>query len=162
MKPLISAIASVALLSGCATKQENSNAGNSSAQANQASAGNTEKVTQGSSAFATNAGAKTDGNPVEFTCLGLSADKTHFSYRVKVNTDKPISQVDIEVKSVDNKGKSSTETFLWQNIIRSTQQPIEKGKTYDVDENAVEEGATKIECKMKRVVFVDGTSWSPN
>jgi predicted RNA-binding protein with TRAM domain len=43
-----------------------------------------------------------------------------------------------------------------------TQQPIEKGKTYDVDENAVEEGATKIECKMKRVVFVDGTSWSPN
>jgi hypothetical protein len=161
MKLLISAIASVVLFAGCATKQENSNAGNSPAPANQAAAGNAEKATQGSSTSATNTGAKTDGNPVEFTCLGLSADKTHFSYRVKVNTDKPISQVDIEVKSVDAKGKSSTETFLWQNIVKSTQQPIEKGKTYDVDENAVAEGTTKVECKMKRVVFVDGTSWSP-
>ena len=132
------------------------NAGNSSAPANQAAAGNAEKATQGSTS-----GAKTDAKPVEFTCLGLSADKTHFSYRVKVNTDKPISQVDIEVKSVDQKGKASTETFLWQNIVKSTQQPIEKGRTYDVDENAVEEGATKVDCKMKRVVFVDGTSWGP-
>ena len=161
MKLLISAIASVVLLAGCATKQENSNAGNSSAPANQAATGNAEKVTQGSSTSATDAGAKTDGNPVEFTCLGLSADKTRFSYRVKVNTDKPISQVDIEVKSVDSKGKSSTETFLWQNIVKSHQQPIEKGKTYEVDENAVAEGTTKVECKMKRVVFEDGTSWNP-
>ena len=161
MKLLISVIASVVLLAGCATKQENSNAGNSSAPGNQAAAGNSEKATQGSSTSATTAGAKTDGNPVEFTCLGLSADRTHFSYHVKVNTDKPISQVDIEVKSVDAKGKSSTETFLWQNIVKSHQQPIEKGKTYDVDENAVAEGTTKVECKMKRVVFEDGTSWSP-
>ena len=161
MKLLISAIASVVLLAGCATKQENSNAGNSSAPGNQPAAGNAEKATQGSSTSATNAGAKTDGNPVEFTCLGLSPDKTHFSYRVKVNTDKPISQVDIEVKSVDQKGKASTETFLWQNIVKSHQQPIEKGKTYDVDENAVAEGTTKVECKMKRVVFEDGKSWSP-
>ena len=160
MKLLISAIASVVFLAGCATTQENSNAANSSAPGNQAAAGNAEKPTQGSSTSVTN-GAKRDGNPVEFTCLGLSADRTHFSYRVKVNTDKPISQVDIEVKSVDAKGKSSTETFLWQNIVKSHQQPIEKGKTYDVDENAVAEGTTKVECKMKRVVFADGTSWSP-
>src|SRR5437588_3330253 len=156
MKLLISVIASVVLLAGCATKQEDSNAGNSSAPGNQAAAGNSEKATQDSSTS-----AKTDGNPVEFTCLGLSADRTHFSYHVKVNTDKPISQVDIEVKSVDAKGKSSTETFLWQNIVKSHQQPIEKGKTYDVDENAVTEGTAKAECKMKRVVFEDGTSWSP-
>ena len=161
MKLLILVIASVVLLAGCATKQENSNAGNSSAPANQAAAGNAEKATQRSSTSGPNADAKTDGNPVEFTCLGLSADKTHFSYRVKVNTDKPISQVDIEVKSVDQKGKASTETFLWQNIVKSHQQPIEKGKTYDVDENAVTEGTAKVECKMKRVVFEDGTSWSP-
>src|SRR2546425_13101379 len=157
MKLLISAIASVVFLAGCATTQENSNAANSSAPANQAATGNAQKATQRSSTSVT----KTDGNPVEFTCLGLSADRTHFSYRVKVNTDKPISQVDIEVKSVDAKGKSSTETFLWQNIVKSHQQPIEKGKTYDVDENAVAEGTTKVECKMKRVVFADGTSWSP-
>src|SRR5207253_1973622 len=99
MKLLISAIASVVFLTGCAAKQENSNTGNSSATANQAAAGNAEKPTHGSSTSVTNDGAKTDGNPVEFTCLGLSADKTHFSYRVKINTDKPISQVDIEVKS---------------------------------------------------------------
>src|SRR2546425_11697250 len=102
MKLLISAIASVVFLAGCATTQENSNAANSSAPGNQAAAGNAEKPTQGSSTSVTN-GAKRDGNPVEFTCLGLSADRTHFSYRVKVNTDKPISQVDIEVKSVDAK-----------------------------------------------------------
>ena len=162
MKLFILAIASLALLTGCATKQESSSAGNSSAPANQAAGGNAKNATQGSSRSVTNASAKMDANPVEFTCLGLSADKTHFSYRVKVNTDKPISQIDIEVKSVDNKGKSSTDTFLWQNIVKSTQQPIEKGKTYDVDENAVAEGTAKVECKMKRVVFVDSTSWSPD
>ncbi len=161
MKLFILAIAGVVLLAGCATKQENSNAGNSSAPGNQPAAGNAEKATQGSSTSATNAGAKTDGTPVEFTCLGLSPDKTHFSYRVKVNTDKPISQVDVEVKTVDQKGKASTETFLWQNIVKSHQQPIEKGKTYNVDES-VEEGTTKVECKMKRVVFEDGASWNPN
>src|SRR5690348_3640959 len=123
MKFLISAIARVVLLAGCATRQDNSNAGNSSAPATQPAAGHAQKATQGSSTSVTN-GSKTDGNPVEFTCLGLSADKTHFSYRVKVNTDKPISQVDIEVKSVDSKGRSSTETFLWQNIVKSHQQPI--------------------------------------
>lgn len=158
MKLLISAIASVALLVACTAKNENS--GNSSAPASQAAAGNAEKATQGSSTSTTNASAKTDGNPVEFTCLGLSADKTHFSYRVKVNTDKPISQVDIELRSVDDKGKSSTDTVIWQNIVKSTQQPIEKGKTYDADAS-VEEGTTKIECKLKRVVFADDTTWSP-
>src|SRR5712692_1810161 len=161
MKLFILAIAGVVLLAGCATKQENSNAGNSSAPGNQPAAGNAEKATPGSSTPVTNGGAKTDGNPVEFTCLGLSPDKTHFSYRVKVNTDKPISQVDVEVKTVDQKGKASTETFLWQNIVKSHQQPIEKGKTYNVDES-VEEGTTKVECKMKRVVFEDGASWNPN
>ena len=158
MKLLISAIASVALLVACTAKSENS--GNSSAQASQATAGNAEKARQGSSTSGTNSSAKTDGNPVEFTCFGLSADKTHFSYRVKVNTDKPISQVDIELRSVDDKGKSSTDTVIWQNIVKSTQKPIEKGKTYDADAS-VEEGTTKVECKLKRVVFADDTTWSP-
>ena len=63
MKLLISAIASVVFLAGCATTQENSNAANSSAPANQAATGNAQKATQRSSTSVT----KTDGNPVEFT-----------------------------------------------------------------------------------------------
>lgn len=160
MKLLITTIASLALLVGCASKQEKSDNATASAPASQAAPGNAEKATPGSPTSATNSSAKTDGNPVEFTCLGLSADKTHFSYRVKVNTDKPISQVDIELRSVADKGKSSTDTVIWQNIVKSTQQPIEKGKTYDADAS-VEEGTTRVECKLKRVVFADDTTWSP-
>jgi len=153
MKTLLTVIALLLLLGGCTNKTENSNG--PAAPANQTASGNTEKPVKDGSPSATNA-----GEPVDFTCLGLSADKTHFSYRVKVNTDKGISQVDIEVKTVDQKGKASTQTYLWQNIVKSTRQPIEKGKTYDVDES-VEEGTNRVECKIKRVVFADGTSWSP-
>jgi hypothetical protein len=160
MKPLITTIASLALLVGCASKQEKSDNARAPAPTNQAVAGNAEKPAQGRATPATKGDEKTDGRPVEFTCLGLSADKTHFSYRVKVNTDKPISQVDIELRSVADKGKSSTDTVIWQNIVKSTQQPIKKGKTYDADAS-VEEGTTRVECQLKRVVFADDTTWSP-
>ena len=157
MKPLITTIAILVLFVACASKQEKSDNASASAPTNQAVA---EKPAQGRATPATKGDEKTEGRPVEFTCLGLSADKTHFSYRVKVTTDKPISQVDIELRSVADKGKSSTDTVIWQNIVKSTQQPIEKGKTYDADAS-VEEGTTRVECKLKRVVFEDGTTWSP-
>src|SRR5712692_5658479 len=161
MKLLISAIAITALLAGCATKQENSNGAGSPAQANQAAAGNAEKATQGSSTSATNPSAKNDGNPVEFTYLGITPDKQNISYKIKVNTDKPISQVDLAVKEMDDSGKVLMDTtMLWQNIVKSVRQPIEKGKTYDV-QDYLYPGSTKAECKLKRVVFEDDTTWSP-
>jgi PBP1b-binding outer membrane lipoprotein LpoB len=103
----------------------------------------------------------TAGAPVEFTYGGITSDKTNISYRIKVNTDKPISQVDLAVEEMDDSGKVLMDTtMLWQNIVKSVRLPIEKGKTYDV-QDYLYPGATKAECKLKRVVFQDGTTWGP-
>ncbi|MDT4966134.1 MAG: hypothetical protein QOJ64_871 [Acidobacteriota bacterium] len=100
--------------------------------------------------------------PIEFTYLGITPDKQNIRYRIKVNTAKQISQVDLGVKFTDESGKVLDETTLiWQNIVRSKQQPIEKDKTYDV-EGYLSEGATKAEVVLKRVVFADGTYWQNN
>ena len=160
MKRLTTTISILLLFVACANKPEKSDNANSSATTNQAVAGNAEKPSQGNATPATKGDEKSDGQPVEFTCLGIAADKEHFSYRIKVNTDKRISQVDIELKYTDDTGKAESDTVIWQNIVKSTRQPIEKGKTYE-DQSYLYPGATKVECKMKRVVFEDGTSWSP-
>ncbi len=160
MKLLIVTIAILVLFAGCAGKQEKSEGASASAATNQTVAGNAEKPAQGSATPATKGDEKGDGRPVELTCLGIAPDKEHIRYKIKVNTDKQISQVDFEVKYADDRGKADTETFIWQNIVRSTGQPIEKGKTYDV-ESYLAPGSIKAECKLKRVVFEDGTSWSP-
>ncbi len=49
--------------------------------------------------------------------------------------------------------------IAWQNIVHSTQQPIEKGKTYEA-QTPLNPGATKAECLLKEVVFQDGTRWT--
>ena len=78
-----------------------------------------------------------------------------------MNTEKRISQVDLAVKEMDDSGKVLMDTtMLWQNIVKSVRQPIEKGKTYDV-QDYLYPGATRAEGKLKRVVFEDGTTWSP-
>jgi hypothetical protein len=98
---------------------------------------------------------------INFAFCLLPPDKKNISYKIRINTDKPISQVDLAVKETDDSGKVLMDTtMLWQNIVHSTQQPIEKGKTYDV-QDYLYPGATKAECKLKRVVFQDGTTWSP-
>jgi hypothetical protein len=100
--------------------------------------------------------------PIEFTYLGVTPDKEHIRYRIKVNTAKQITQVDLAAKYMDDGGKVLDDTtLLWQNIIRSKHQPIEKGKTYDV-EDYLPGGATKADLVLKRVVFVDGTFWKAN
>lgn len=160
MKKLITTIAILVLFVACASKQEKSDNASASAPTNQAVAGNAEKPAQGNATPTTKGDEKTEGRPVELTSLGIAADKEHVAYKIKVNTDKPISQVDIELKYTDEKGKVETETLIWQNIVKSTRQPIEKGKTYE-DQSYLSPGSTKAECKLKRVVFEDGTSWSP-
>jgi hypothetical protein len=68
--------------------------------------------------------------PVELAYLGLSPDKESVSYKIKVNTSEPISQVDLDVKYLDDAGKVVDETtYAWQNVVKSVRQPIEKGKT---------------------------------
>ena len=97
---------------------------------------------------------------VEFTYVGITPDKENFSYKIKVNTDRPISQVDIAVKYYDDKGKVlGDSTIAWQNVVKSTRQPIEQGKVYEAT-GYLEPGSTKVEAVLNRVVFKDGSSWS--
>ena len=104
---------------------------------------------------------RTAGAPIEFTYLGITPDKQNISYKIKVNTEKRISQVDLAVKEMDDSGKVLMDTnMLWQNIVKSHREPIEQGKTYDVADYLYP-GATRAECKLKRVVFEDGSTWSP-
>lgn len=153
MKIYIALILAAALFSACSNElpSESSNTrSNASTQSTPLKAENSQTTSE-----------STSGAPVEFTWLGITSDKQNISYKIKVNTDKPISQVDLAVKETDDSGKVLMDTtMLWQNIVKSVQQPIEKGKTYDV-QDYLYPGSTKAECKLKRVVFEDGTSWSP-
>jgi uncharacterized protein YcfL len=98
--------------------------------------------------------------PVEFTYTGITPDKEDISYKIKVKTAKPISQVDIAARYWDAQGNLISETTLaWQNIVKSKKQPIEQGKTYNAT-GLLEPGSTKVECKLKRVFFTDGSVWS--
>lgn len=98
--------------------------------------------------------------PVEFTYVGIAPDKERFAYRIKVNTDKPVIQADIAAKFYDDNGKMMGEsTFAWQNVVKSARQPIEQGNTYEATGD-LEPGSTKVEAKLKRVFFTDGSSWS--
>ena len=99
------------------------------------------------------------GAPVEFTYGGITADKANISYKIKVNTDKPIEEVHLAFKATDAGGKVLDQTMIaWQNIVKSTRQPIEKGKTYE-DTSAIDPATAKVECSLKEVVFKDGTTW---
>jgi hypothetical protein len=98
--------------------------------------------------------------PVEFTFGGIAPDKAKITYKIKVNTDKPIKEVHMNLKEMDASGKVLTETTLvWANIVHSTRQPIEQGKTYE-DYTMLNPGAAKAECSLKEVVFTDFTRWS--
>ena len=47
----------------------------------------------------------TTGAPVELISGGITPDKTNVSYKIKVNTDKPIDEVHLALKEMDAKGK---------------------------------------------------------
>lgn len=95
--------------------------------------------------------------PVEFIFDGITPDKASVSYRIKVNTDKPINEVHLALKEWDAAGKVLTDTtVVWANIAHSTRQPIEKGKTYE-DRTSLLPGAVKAECSLKEIVFKDYT-----
>jgi uncharacterized lipoprotein YehR (DUF1307 family) len=103
---------------------------------------------------------KTSGPPVEVTYLGVAPGKESVSYKIKINTGEPISQVDLGVKYLDDAGKVLEETtYAWQNVVKSVRQPIEKGKTYEVKDE-LPEGATRAEYVLKRVIFQNGIRWN--
>lgn len=103
----------------------------------------------------------TGAAPVEFTYDGVAPDKETFTYKIKVNTDKPIKEVHLKLKQLDAGGKVVDETTLvWQNVVKSVAQPIEQGKTYEAH-STLDSGAVKAECSLAEVIFADSTRWKP-
>ena len=159
MKILFPVMAAAILFTACAGEPQKTLTSNS-ANANSAPYATT------ASQDAKPANADTAANnaaadaPVEFTYVGITPDKEDFSYKIKVNTAKPIGQVDIAAKYYDDNGKVIGDTTIaWQNIIKSARQPIEQGRGYEAT-GYLEPGSTKVEARLKRVVFKDGSTWS--
>jgi len=153
MKTYIGLFLAAALFSACSNTQPSA-PGNAQSPASPQS---TPAKTQSSPSAASES---TGAAPVEFFYGGITPDKTSISYKIKVNTDKPIEEVHLALKETDAGGKVVKQTMIaWQNIVHSTQQPIEKGKTYE-DQMALDPAATKAECTLKEVVFKDGTRWT--
>ena len=152
MKTYLALILAAACLSACGSKQPSST--------------NTQPVTVTQSTPSKVEGSQstasqpTTGAPVEFIYGGISPDKDSVSYQIKVKTDKPIDEVHLALKETDAGGKTVEQTtVVWQNIVRSTQQPIENGKTYEA-QTPLDPGAVKAECTLKEVIFKDGTRWT--
>lgn len=98
--------------------------------------------------------------PVEFTYVGVTPDKESVAYKIKVTSAKPVRQVDLNMKYMDEKGGVVEETtYAWQNVVKSKKNPIEPGETYEV-KDPLPEGATRAEVTLKRVHFEDGTVWN--
>ncbi len=153
MKTYIGLFLAAAFFSACSNTQPSA-PGNAQSPASRQS---TPAKTQSSPSAASES---TGAAPVEFFYGGITPDKTSISYKIKVNTDKPIEEVHLALKETDAGGKVVEQTMIaWQNIVHSTQQPIEKGKTYE-DQMALDPAATKAECTLKEVVFKDGTRWT--
>ncbi len=153
MKTYIGLFLAAAFFSACSNTQPSA-PGNAQSTASPQS---TTAKTQGSPSAASES---TGAAPVEFFYGGITPDKTSISYKIKVNTDKPIEEVHLALKETDAGGKVVEQTMIaWQNIVHSTQQPIEKGKTYEA-QTPLDSAATKAECTLKEVIFKDGARWS--
>jgi hypothetical protein len=162
MKALLLAVLAM-LPSGCSSGQQTAS-GNSSSPTARASPGSTSQTeTPGAdrTGEAGRTGAAESGDrPAEFTSLGITQDKQSVAYRIRVNTAKPIEEVHLALTEMDSGGKVvENTTIVWQNIVKSTRQPIVSGKTYE-DQATLDPGTAKAECSLKEVVFKDGTRWS--
>ena len=152
MKTYIALIVAAVFLSACGQNQPASNTNT------QPAAGSPSRSSQTGSQPAQP--QTTTGAPVEFIYGGITPDKTSVSYKIKVNTDKPIDEVHLALKEMDGKGKVIGDTtIIWQNIVGSTRRPIEQGKTYE-DQSALDPAAVKADVSLKEVIFKDGTRWT--
>jgi hypothetical protein len=159
VKLLTGCLAISLIFIGCGTRQSNIANDNSAITSQTRMVEATPPASPSTSA--TSAPVTNDGErPVEFTYLGITPDKESISFEIKVNTSKPVSQVDIGIKYMDDGSSKVLEetTYAWQNIVKSVRKPIEKGKTYEA-EGYLPQGATKAECILKRVIFEDGSRW---
>ena len=153
MRTCIPIILAATLFSACAGKQA------SSSNTSTATTASTPASAQPGDSQA--AASQTSGAPVELTSCELTADKQNVSYKIKVNTAQPLEEVHVALKELDAAGKVLGQMpLVWKNIVGSTRQPIENGKTYG-DQSPLEPGVARIDCSLGEVVFKDGTSWKP-
>jgi hypothetical protein len=97
--------------------------------------------------------------PVEYTFLGMDLKNSVVRYRIKVDTQRPIEEVDIATKFIGANGKVDATTIVWQNIVGSKRQPIVSGKSYE-DTSYLSPGTVRVETRLLRVVYSDGTRWT--
>ena len=99
--------------------------------------------------------------PVDYTFLGMDTKSPvpEIRYRIKVNTPKPIEEVDIATKFIAADGSVVMDTTLvWQNIVKSKRMPIENGRSYE-QTSYLFPGTARVESRLLRVAFADGTRW---
>ena len=162
MKILIVLMVATSLFVACASEpQEVSTSGSAMASSVIPVKTNTQDVkTEDAGTGSQNAQAKNANAPTELISVGIAPDRENYVYKLKVNTDNPISEVEIDVRLYDARGKMLDEsTITWQNIVNETRQPTEKGKTYEAT-HFLEPDSTKVEAEVKHVYFWDGRIWS--
>ena len=146
-------LAAALVLVTCGSKQPTTSKSSSPAAESQPAATKTDQPPPQTAPPASGA------SPVDFTSLGISADKQNIAYRIKVNTDKPIEEVHFALREKDAAGKVIDETTLvWQNIVKSKRHPIENGKTYE-DSAILMPGVAAAELSLKEVIYKDHTMW---
>ena len=97
--------------------------------------------------------------PVAYTFVGIDKAANAIRYRFAVHAPKPVKEVHVAAKYVGADGKVINDTtIVWQNIVHSTRQPIENGKTYE-DTSYLFPNTTRVESKLLRVIYADGTRW---
>ncbi len=139
MKPLLVAMAALVVLVGCAESNLKTSPGSSTKPPEQ-----------------------TAEPPVELAFLGITPDRKNIAFKIAARGDKPILQVDLDIREMDKSGKLLLETtLLWQRRECCPRPPLEKGVFYDVQEPLVEKGAARAEATVDRVHFQDGSNWAP-
>jgi hypothetical protein len=111
---------------------------------------------------ALSAAAQAATPPVEFSFLGFDTAEKTIHYQVKILTAKPVSRVDFNLRVFDLHGKMIFDRPLsWPNRVEGRPQPLESGRTYEVTDSLTVEGAARAQASLLRVVFRDGTGWTP-
>ena len=162
MKILIVLMVTTGLFVACASEpQKLATSGSAKASSMIPVKTNTQDIkTENAETGSQNVQAKNANAPVELISVRIAPDRENYIYKLKVNTDNSISEVEINIRLYDARGKMLDEsTITWQNIVNETRQPTEKGKTYEAT-HFLEPDSTKVEAEVKHVYFWDGSIWS--
>jgi hypothetical protein len=160
MKILIMLTVTTSLLVACASEPQKLSTSGSARASSLIPVHTQDGKTEDAGSGSQNAQTRNANAPVEVIAVGIAPDRENYVYKLMVNTDNPISEVEINVRLYDARAKMLDEsTITWQNIVNGTRQPTEKGKTYEAS-HFLEPDSTRVEAEVKHVYFWDGSIWS--